>query len=204
MGCQVAHKAEKNNGRIRIIGGKWRGRYLNVLTYPSLRPTPDRVRETLFNWLAPTIVHARCLDLFAGSGALGFEALSRGAKEVIFIDNHANGIKAIKEAAQTLQTLSHCEIISGDSLRWLQQARKMGPSFDIIFLDPPFSSELLTQSIALLADSEVVGAKTLIYIESQKLISNVELPSGWQLLKQKTAGNVAYHLVQGARTCKPT
>lgn len=183
-------------GRVRIIAGKWRGRVLKVLTHPGLRPTPDRVRETLFNWLAGHIVDARCLDLFAGSGALGFEALSRGAKQVVFVDKYPPAIKTIHECAKILDALASCELNRASAVSYLALIEDESP-FDIIFLDPPFATPLLSQSIEVLAKSRLVHPKTLIYIESPKVLTQEMLPLHWQLLKQKVAGEVAYHLVQG-------
>lgn len=184
-------------GQIRIIGGKWRGRTLKVLPQPQLRPTPDRVRETVFNWLAPHIKEARCLDLFAGTGVLGFEALSRGAKRVVFVESHPATLKAIKAMGENLQALSCLEVVYADAIQWLQQNQYQGSPFDIIFLDPPFSSSLLTQSISLLASSALVNSDTWIYLEAPASFVLENLPSTWKILKQKTAGEVGYHLLQG-------
>lgn len=190
------HTSRAPKGRVRIIAGKWRGRSLKVLDQPGLRPTPDRVRETLFNWLATDVVGARCLDLFAGTGALGFEALSRGAKEVVFVDKFPPAIKAIHESAVTFNALSCCEIVRESAVNYLEKI-KQGPAFDIIFLDPPFATSLLSQSIDILANSNLVAPRTLLYIEAPRLLTEQDLPADWQLLKQKSAGEVAYHLVQG-------
>jgi len=183
-------------GVVRIIGGQWRGRQIKVLSDPNLRPTPDRVRETLFNWLMGHIVNASCLDLFAGTGVLGFEALSRGAKRVVFVDNFAPGVQALKSIAAQLGAADQCEIVRSDALSWLEKPTHS--AFDVIFLDPPYREQtLLQQTIDRLANSPLISAKTLIYIEAPEIISPDKLPSAWQLLKQKTAGEVAYHLVQG-------
>lgn len=184
-------------GRVRIIAGKWRGRSLKVLDHPGLRPTPDRVRETLFNWLATDVVGARCLDLFAGTGALGFEALSRGAKKVVFVDKFPPAIKALCESAVTLNALEHCEIVRESAVSYLEQIKNKESAFDIIFLDPPFATPLLLQSIDILSNSNLVRSGTLIYIEAPRPLTVGDLPRHWQLLKQKIAGEVAYHLVQG-------
>lgn len=185
-------------GRIRIVAGQWRGRVIKVLTRAELRPTPDRVRETLFNWLTGYIEGARCLDLFAGTGALGFEALSRGAKEVVFVDHHVPQVKAIEETARGFQAQDRCHIILNESIRWLKQVQHDATPFDIIFLDPPFSSMLAKESIRLLADSTLVQSSTLIYVESPKPLVAENIPAHWQLLKQKTASEVAYHLLRGS------
>ena len=187
-------------GEIRIIAGKWRGRKISVGDFEGLRPTPDRIRETLFNWLQSHISEARCLDLFAGSGVLGLEALSRGAKSVTFIEKLPPASMALKKIVTTLAANTTCEIIQTDAIVWLQQQKNISsPSMDIIFLDPPFSSGLLLQALKALTHHPLVGAKTLIYIESAKSLTAEELPPNWQILKQKQAGEVAYHLVQGAR-----
>ncbi len=184
-------------GRIRIIAGCWRGRFLDVPEYPGLRPTPARVRETLFNWLAPFIVKARCLDLFAGTGVLGFEALSRGALQVHFIDSHPATLNIIKKTAQRFETAAACEFIAMDAIKWLAHVREKEPAFDIIFLDPPFASVHLPSCLKLLEGSTLVNHQTRIYCESAQPLHI--LPQGWQLLKQKTAGDVVYHLMQGAQ-----
>lgn len=185
-------------GIVRIIGGKWRSRQIKVMSHPGLRPTPDRVRETLFNWLIGKVVDARCLDLFAGSGVLGFEALSRGAKQVIFVDKYVSVVKAIKDTALRLGAMSQCEVVLSDALPWLKRAQDTHVApFDLIFLDPPFASPLLMKSMDLLAKSSLVTNQTLIYMEAPQTIDIDKLPSNWQLLKHKVAGEVAYHLIQG-------
>ncbi len=185
-------------GKIRIIAGQWRGRLLKVVTHSELRPTPDRVRETLFNWLTGYVAQARCLDLFAGTGALGFEALSRGAKEVVFVDHHVPVVKALHQTAKELDALSRCKIVLNESIRWLKQVQLEEAPFDIIFLDPPFSSMLVKQSIKLLSESALVHPKTLIYAESPTPLVQENIPSHWQLLKQQTASEVVYHLIRGS------
>lgn len=196
----VASKARlpKSQNRIRIIGGKWRGRLLKVLTHPDLRPTPDRVRETLFNWLAMHIVGARCLDLFAGTGALGFEALSRGAKQVVFVDKYPPVIESIANTAKELNATQDCEFHRASAVSFLEPIKESSPAFDIIFLDPPFATPLLSQSMAVLAESTLVNNQTLLYLESPIPLTQADLPAHWQILRAKTAGEVAYHLVQGA------
>ena len=190
-------RSSKTRGYVRIIAGKWRGQHLNIAHEPCLRPTPDRVRETLFNWLTGLIQDTTvCLDLFAGTGALGFEALSRGAKHVTFIDMHLSVIKVLEQHAIKLNVLNQCHIERSDSLRWLTRAQKEKQAFDLIFLDPPFSSYLVKQSIERLNTSPLVKKGTLIYIESPKMMTQSDLPHHWQLFKQQTAGDVAFHLVE--------
>jgi len=182
-------------GIIRIIGGKWRSRQIKVIAHPGLRPTPDRVRETVFNWLTGRIQNARCLDLFAGSGALGFEALSRGAKSVTFVEKYVSVVKAIHQSAASLEALNACEIVLGDGLRWLRQHFHL-EAFDVIFLDPPFAADLLPKCFTLLSEGGFVKPNTLIYIEAPKPLTAKKLPDSWQILKQSTAGEVVFHLVE--------
>lgn len=193
-------RASKLPGQVRIIGGKWRGRQLKIITHSELRPTPDRVRETLFNWLTGYLQDARCLDLFAGTGVLGFEALSRGAKEVVFIDHHVPVVKAIQSTARHLDAIEQCTIILNESMRWLKHVQHESKPFDIIFLDPPFSSMLVKQSIKLLAESALVHPNTFIYAESPTPLVNENIPEHWELLKQKTASEVAYHLLRAGKS----
>lgn len=190
----------KPPGQVRIGAGQWRGRMLKVVAHTELRPTPDRVRETLFNWLTGYVNEARCLDLFAGTGALGFEALSRGAKEVVFVDHHVPVVKALQNTARDFNALERCHIVLDESIRWLKRVQHESKPFDIIFLDPPFSSMLIKESIRLLADSTLVQPNTLIYAESPKPLVAENIPAQWELIKQKTASEVVYHLLRGSIT----
>lgn len=182
-------------GKIRIIGGKWRGRNLNVLNSPLLRPTPDRVRETLFNWLMYDINGARCLDLFAGTGALGLEALSRGASELIFVEKDQKLAQQLLKILKELSVATLTQVVIEDAVAWLEKAQATIKPFDIIFLDPPFASSLLTSILNLLANGSLTLPTTKIYIESPQPLKKEELPVNWQILKQKNAGEVAYHLI---------
>ena len=179
-------------GQIRIIGGQWRGRKLKVPEVPHLRPTPDRVRETLFNWLAPKIHGAHCLDPFAGSGALGFEALSRGAACVVMTDSSPIVIKLLQEQAALLQT-ANAEIYRAAAPQQLKAPEK---PFDIVFLDPPFQADLLLPTCFYLAENGFLAPRAFIYLEAAESIHEADLPSGWTLLKSKCAGEVAYHLAR--------
>lgn len=175
---------------MRIIAGRWRGRKLPVLPVEGLRPTGDRLRETLFNWLAPEIVGARCLDLFAGSGALSFEALSRGAAAVTAVDSSAAVTRSLRESAAVLDTAS-LEVVTASAADWL---RRSAPTpFDIVFLDPPFADRALDEVAALLRDGWLQPG-CLIYIERAATAPPPSLPEGWQLLRDKRAGAVQYSL----------
>ena len=183
---------------LRIIGGTWRGRRLRFPPTPEIRPTPDRVRETLFNWLAPHVPGARCLDLFAGSGALGLEALSRGAAHVTFIEHSPAAAREI--AARLAEWGAHAgRVEQADARRFLDRTPAM--PFDIVFLDPPFASALLTESAALLEEGGWMSDGALIYVEraaegvaGAPATPGPELPSVWTPLRAKQAGEVGYHL----------
>lgn len=178
--------------QLRIIGGQWRGRKLPIVTLDGLRPTGDRIRETLFNWLTADIVDSRCLDLFAGSGALGFECLSRGALETVLLEKHPQAAKQLQQHSQTLDT-SRAKIIQCDALQWLKTPDHAQASINIAFIDPPFAANLWDEAIAGLASSGLLQEGALIYIETPKdfLLST---PAHWQLHKEKRAGQICYRL----------
>lgn len=179
-----------SQGQIRIIGGEWRGRKLKVPEVAHLRPTPDRVRETLFNWLAPVIAGARCLDAFAGSGALGFEALSRGAAHVVMVDDSIEVVKLLQQEAQMLNAVN-AEIYSA---RMPDQLNQPSKPFDIVFLDPPFQQNLMLPTCAYLEEKGFLAKEAYIYLEAKEAIQENALPTNWQIIKSKKAGQVAYHL----------
>ncbi len=179
-------------GQIRIIGGQWRGRKLKVLSTPHLRPTPDRVRETLFNWLSPVITGAYCIDLFAGSGALGFEALSRGAAYVVMVDQLLEVTQLLQEEAKKLKT-NQVEIYRANVP---EQLRAAGQSFNIVFLDPPFQSNLLLPTCFYLEQHAFLAENALIYLETSKSFQLNDLPQNWQIIKKQIAGQVAYYLAK--------
>lgn len=179
-------------GQIRIIGGQWRGRKLKVPDVPNLRPTPDRVRETLFNWLVPYIHGAYCLDPFAGSGALGFEALSRGAAKVVMTDHSPVVIKLLQEEARMLNA-EGAEIYRAAAPGQLKKPEK---PFTIVFLDPPFQENLLLPTCFYLVEQGFLAPQAFIYLEARQTIQETDLPAGWVLLKSKRAGEVGYHLAK--------
>ena len=181
---------------LRIIGGQWRGRKLRFPPSPEIRPTPDRVRETLFNWLAPRMVGARCLDLFAGSGALGLESLSRGAGHVTFVERDGT---AVRELVARLSEwgATGAQVEHGDALRFLNGAGT-GAAFDIVFLDPPFDSDLLTRAARLLEQGHWLADGALVYVECAARSGLPELPPNWVAFRAKQAGEVGYHLLTRA------
>lgn len=178
------------SNQIRIIGGVHRGRKLNFPPVEGLRPTGDRVRETLFNWLQPLLPGARCLDLFAGSGALGLEAASRGAQPVVMLDRSAKVVAQITENIALLG-LHQVEVYCCDALLWL-----MGDSqvFDILFLDPPFAAGLLQPACQMLESGGWLAPGSRIYLEMDAREQLPDLPPVWTRLRQKKAGQVCYYL----------
>jgi 16S rRNA (guanine966-N2)-methyltransferase len=179
-------------GEVRIIAGKWRGRRLKVPDIKDLRPTPDRVRETLFNWLAPLLPGAYCLDLFAGSGVLGFEALSRGAAHVVLVDQSAAVVSLLKEQVISLGA-ENIDIYRAEVPKQLQPVRR---PFDIVFLDPPYQEDLLLPSCQYLEQNAYLAETAYIYLEARQKISDDELPENWQIIKSQQAGQVCYHLAK--------
>jgi len=177
--------------QVRIIAGTWRGRRLSFEPVPGLRPTPDRVRETLFNWLSPVIRGARCLDLYAGSGALGIEAASRGAAEVVLVDSDPQVVTVLRRQVETLGA-RQVRVVQADVLQWLAG---MASAFDIVFLDPPFRTNLLASCMQQLEQHGWLADQALVYLEAEKGL-DIVLPDNWELLRSKTAGQVGYHLAR--------
>ncbi|MGB9429504.1 MAG: 16S rRNA (guanine(966)-N(2))-methyltransferase RsmD [Gammaproteobacteria bacterium] len=178
----------------RIIAGLWRRRRLSFPDLPGIRPSPDRVRETLFNWLMYRIAGARCLDLFAGSGALGLEALSRGAAGVLFVDRERQVLEALREHLDLLHA-DGGELLQADALTFLR-----GPArpFDIVFLDPPFDSTLLAQSVAALEQTGWLAPQANIYMEYPQGLA-ITLPAGWERSRDGHAGRVGFALARRTR-----
>lgn len=176
--------------RLRVIGGRWRGMKIDFPPIRAIRPSPDRVRETLFNWVQQQIVGARCLDLFAGSGALGIEALSRGAAHVTFVDREP---RVVRHLEQTLRRLgaTNAEAVASDAIRYLQRPPMR---FDLVFADPPFASDLLAGVWQRLPDWLQDGAYIYVECAADAVLPN--LPAGWSLYRSKQAGQVGYHLLR--------
>lgn len=180
------------SGQIRIIGGQWRGRKLPVPESPGLRPTTDRVRETLFNWLAPSIVDASCLDCFAGSGALGLEALSRYAANATLLEMERGVAQQLQKNLATLKA-SNAKVVNTNTLAFLAQA---GAPHDIVFVDPPFRKGLLEETLKLLENNGWLSDEALVYIESEVENGLPPVPMNWHVYREKVAGQVAYRLYQ--------
>ncbi len=179
---------------IRIIAGRWRGRKLPVLDYPGLRPTTDRVRETVFNWLMNDISGARCLDVYAGTGALGIECLSRGAAFVRFIESKQSVLNSIKNSIDVLSPPrdQNVSLTRADAIIALQMACE--EKFDIVFLDPPFNDDLIKSSATLLEDNYWLSDNAIIYIECEANKVDLMLPENWIKFKSGRAGQSAYYL----------
>ena len=188
----LGRRVAMNPGGLRIIGGVWRGRRLSVVDEPGLRPTPDRVRETLFNWLAPLIEGSRCLDLFAGSGALGFEAASRSAAQVVMVERTARVRQALEASRRALGAERKIEIIQADALAWL---RTIAPvPFDLVFLDPPYDGHLLAPCCLALQQGGWLNPGARIYLENATRGGFPDLPAEWNLLRDRQAGQVRFGL----------
>ncbi len=190
MGKRYKNQSIKKS-ELRIIGGYLRSRRIVFPVIPGLRPTPNRVRETLFNWLAPYIQGAYCLDLFAGSGSLGFEALSRGAGYCLMLDVSIDIINCLKENKALLQ-IGALDIIQS---QFPYPKSIVDRQFDIIFLDPPFHMNYIQRVVEWLKNCDCLSDNAVIYIETERDSDDFLLPSDWQLVKDKFAGNVRYSLV---------
>ncbi len=187
-------QTSKAMGEVRVIAGLWRGRKLPVLNAEGLRPTTDRVKETLFNWLMMDVANARCLDCFAGSGSLGIEALSRQAQAVVFLEKFANAAQQLKKNLASLKT-DKGTVINTDTLAYLAQKNNDNP-FDIIFIDPPFHHQFVPQILPLLQQNNWLAENALIYVETEKNHPPLPLAENWQIIKEKSAGMVTSRLIQ--------
>lgn len=197
-------KNKAATGQVRIIAGQWRSRRLPIHDLDGLRPTTDRVRETLFNWLSGELIDARVLDCFGGSGALALEALSRYASYARVFELQKTAAKQLQTNLQTLKC-QYADVIMGDALSLLKQGivsqsklNDIEPQkgFDIVFIDPPFRKNLAQQAIALLHECNWLNTNALIYVETEAENSTLTCPENWRLLKEKRAGQVCYRLYQ--------
>lgn len=189
-------RAKGRSNTIRIIGGEHRGRKLRFPDVKGLRPTADRVRETLFNWLQASIPGAVCLDLFAGSGAIGLEALSRGAAKLVFCEQSAVAARSLQENIKSLGLQDSAVVQRMDARRLLRQSSDQW--FDIVFLDPPFAAGLLSKICQQLEQSGCLAPNAFIYLEQDSSHPWPDLPSNWLLFRETTAGQAACRLFQRA------
>lgn len=183
--------SRKSDNRVRIIGGHWRGRKVTFVAGEGLRPTGDRIRETLFNWLTPVLRDARCLDLFAGSGVLGFEALSRGAAHCTLVERNPQAVRCLQATQQQLET-DAAHIVLADSVFWLSS---VSTAFDIVFIDPPFADAALSPAalVAMLDQRGWLTDDPWIYFEQSVTVPAIT-PEGFTLFRQQRAGQVCYGL----------
>lgn len=183
---------KKQNRTLRIIGGKWRSRKVTFADGSGIRPTSDRIRETLFNWLREDIHDARCLELFAGSGALSMEALSRGARHVTLIESNATAVAHLERNLSALGADSNTfEICRGDAVTWLANC---DDRYDLVFIDPPFDGQLIGPLLATLSSRQI--ASHWVYLETPLAVAAGDLPQRWSLHRQKQAGAVHYCLCE--------
>lgn len=191
------NNATPQNGFVRIISGKWRGRKLPVKNAQGLRPTTDRIKETVFNWLAADLYQAKCLDVFAGSASLGLEALSRQAQHATFLELNKDAAAQIKQNFALLKidnaTLHHTDALDYLSYKNPQNQKNI---FDIVFIDPPFRKGLLNNVIELLEQNDWLAENAYIYVEAEKELETPIVPQHWYLLKEKQAGQVSFRLYQ--------
>jgi 16S rRNA (guanine966-N2)-methyltransferase len=184
-------QARGEQSSVRIIAGQWKGRRLKLVA-AGIRPTPDRIRETLFNWLAPVIEGRRGVDLFAGTGALGIEALSRGAAQMVFVERHRAVARRLREVLQELACTAG-QVFNTDAGRFLQREPK---AFDLVFLDPPFDGPSLENLCTLLGSRGWLAPEAYVYLETGHRQGLPSLPDSWELLRQQSAGEVAYALAR--------
>ncbi|MEO0576703.1 MAG: 16S rRNA (guanine(966)-N(2))-methyltransferase RsmD [Pseudomonadota bacterium] len=180
----------RSDNSVRIIAGQWRSRRLRVADLEGLRPTGDRVRETLFNWLSPHLPGARVLDAFSGSGALGFEALSRAAAHATLIDNQAQCVATLEDNVRVLG--ANATVIRADVRRWLRDSAVSAP-FDVVFVDPPFADDDIADLCTLLVDKGWLAPGAHVYVE-QPMTAETHMPPALRLLKSRTAGAVTFAL----------
>ena len=179
---------------VRIISGKYKSRKITFPDRPEMRPTGNRIRESLFNWIQADIFDSRCLDLFSGSGALGIEALSRGAKMTTFIESDFETANCLEETLQTLNAENGI-VVKADAINWLESQKNIEP-FGFVFLDPPFKKNLLLDCISLLESNRIIANNGNIYIETEMSVDQRKLPLSWRLKQKKQAGRVSYCLYQ--------
>ena len=180
---------------VRIIGGAWRGRRVHFPDLPGLRPTPDRVRETLYNWLQNHIAGARCLDLFAGSGALGLEALSRGAASSVFVEQAQAAARSLVRELERLGGSARGRVVEMGAARFLRAGPSQAGDFDVVVMDPPFGTNALAEFIPAVDVGGWVKPGGWVYLENEKSAGVPALPAHWELAKSKSAGEVGYHLI---------
>jgi 16S rRNA (guanine966-N2)-methyltransferase len=183
--------AKSTRNRVRIIGGRWRSRLLSFPGEDMLRPTPDRVRETLFNWLQGKLRGRRCLDCYAGSGALGFEALSRGADTAVFVESSVPLVRQLKDNVALFEASAY---VVQAHFPVLPEGLRLEP-FGLVFLDPPFGEGLVVKGLSWLLSQGMLASDALVYVETELAEGDVAWPQGYHVLKSGRAGRVFYYLL---------
>ena len=186
-------KKEKK-GEIRITGGKWKGKKIYFDLNDDLRPTPDRAKETLFNWLGQDLKKMYCLDLFSGTGALGFEAFSRGAEKVTFVERNKEYLQKIKKVYLEMSEKADCDFFSVECLEWIKN-NNSGTKYDLIFIDPPFNKNLIHDLLTAILEKELLSKNGQIYFEFEKKL-DLEIPESLNLKKKKSLGKKSYVLAE--------
>ncbi len=186
-------KKEKK-GEIRIIGGKWKGKKIYFDLNDDLRPTPDRAKETLFNWLGQDLKKMYCLDLFSGTGALGFEAFSRGAEKVTFVERNKKYLQKIENVYLEMSDRADCDFFCAECLEWIQNNNSR-TKYDLIFIDPPFNKNLIHDLLAAILEKKLLSKNGQIYFEFEKKL-DLEIPESLNLKKKKSLGKKSYVLAE--------
>ena len=195
MSCIIINKMKKEKkGEIRIIGGKWKGKKIYFDLNDDLRPTPDRAKETLFNWLGQDLKKMYCLDLFSGTGALGFEAFSRGAEKVTFVEKNKEYLQKIKKVYLEMGEKADCDFFCAECLEWIQN-NNSETKYDLIFIDPPFNKNLIHDLLTAILEKELLSKNGQIYFEFEKKL-DLEIPESLNLKKKKSLGKKSYVLAE--------
>ena len=195
MSCIIINEMKKEKkGEIRIIGGKWKGKKIYFNLNDDLRPTPDRAKETLFNWLGQNLNDMHCLDLFSGTGALGLEALSRGAKKVTFVEKNKDYLQKIKKVYLEMSQKEDCDFYCAECLEWVQN-KSSKAKYDLIFIDPPFNKNLIDNLLSNILRRELLSESGKIYFEFEKKL-DLKIPESLALKKKKSLGKKSYVLAE--------
>ena len=195
MSCIIINEMKKEKkGEIRIIGGKWKGKKIFFDLSDDLRPTPDRAKETLFNWLGQDLNDMHCLDLFSGTGALGLEALSRGAKKVTFVEKNKDYLQKIKKVYLEMSQKEDCDFYCAECLEWVQN-KSSKAKYDLIFIDPPFNKNLIDNLLSNILRRELLSESGKIYFEFEKKL-DLKIPESLALKKKKSLGKKSYVLAE--------
>ena len=195
MSCIIINEMRKEKkGEIRIIGGKWKGKKIYFNLNDDLRPTPDRAKETLFNWLGQDLNEMHCLDLFSGTGALGLEALSRGAKKVTFVEKNKDYLQKIKKVYLEMSQKEDCDFYCAECLEWVQN-KSSKAKYDLIFIDPPFNKNLIDNLLSNILRRKFLSESGKIYFEFEKKL-DLKIPKSLNLKKKKSLGKKSYVLAE--------